>query len=209
MVELSSPEMERVARLYAKAKKIIIECEEFGELQKSNIAVLIELRAAFDHFMRCISNNFSEDAKDDEYQKKQIEDTTMHIVRAACSSLIGLSISVLMQISKNMDSINADAIATVFPEYYSKYINKIKIAKEEIYKYTNKKKDVFFTEDIDKLIEKINELRQINQEIEAHLPDMVRIQKGIKKPFTRQAALISSIIGLILLGVGVLIGRII
>jgi flagellar biosynthesis/type III secretory pathway M-ring protein FliF/YscJ len=204
MIELSSPEIERVIKLYAKSKKIIIECEEFDEFQQSNISVLVELRSAFDHIMRCISNNFLEKPNDED-QKKQIDEAIMHIVRATCDSLGGLAISVFIRITEKLKNISPDVIGKVFPEYYSKYTNKIRTTKDEIYEYTSKKKEILSMEDMDNLIEKIKELKKINQEIEEHLPDMVKAQKENKRGFIWQII----IIGLIFLGVGFFIGKII
>ena len=230
MIELLSDKEKRVIKIYLelKSRKDFSEHKKemhskrqklADEVSKGNkklleedakflrfVLDLEELEDAFDHIIYCMADEFSEEPKGSEYQKEQLNNAIKHIEKSTYDFLDVLDILISKKIER-IYSFQSDVIAIVFPEYYREYTKKMRNAKEDIISYRYERS----FENIEKYFSIIKTMDEINQKIEIHLPDMIDIQKEKKKYFILRKILtpfiIKLIVGLILLVIGVFIGK--
>jgi len=139
MLEQHQKSLECLSELYAKAKRLVLEAEGKDPEQKSNIAVFNEMRAALDHLMQCMGVALADKPEGEDLHKgnedfieNQIRKAKEHIVRAMYDSLDGIGISIRKRTSDMLRDLPEPLIATVFPEYHSVYLPKIKNLDEKI-----------------------------------------------------------------------------
>jgi hypothetical protein len=196
-------EQKQIIKIYLelKSRKEICEFQILRHSKQYDFRYsldLEELGEAFDHIMHCMVDEFSEN------QKEQLKNVMKHIEKAIYDFLDILNILISKDV-KRIDNFTSDVISKVLPNYFIENTSKMRKAKEDISIYRNERS----LKNIEKYLNALKTMGEINQEIEKHLPDMARIQKENKKSFIWQTILVPLIIGLILLVAGIFIGKLV
>jgi|GEM_PF-5861202 len=139
MLEQHQKDLEHLLTLYANAKLLILEAEGKDPEQKSNIAVINEIRAALDHLMQCLGVALSGEPETEALRKEnevfiegQIRKAKEHIIRVSYDSLDGIGVSIHKRLSEMLHDLSESSIAVSFPEYHSDYLSKITNLDEKI-----------------------------------------------------------------------------
>ncbi|MDR2732675.1 MAG: hypothetical protein LBB36_05595 [Fibromonadaceae bacterium] len=171
MLEQHRKDFEQLSELYAKAKRLVLEAEGKDPEQKSNIAVLNEMRAALDHLMQCIGSELAEEPDNKSYIENQIRKAREHIVRAMYDSLDGIGVSIHKRTSDMLRNSPEHLIATVFPEYHSDYLPKINSLDEKIIESRNNR-DSRGSNSEEKIKEYQDIIREMEQVYEKIVPNL-------------------------------------
>ena len=142
---------------------------------KSSVAIIKELRDAFDHVMRYVGDYFAESPQGLDYQEKQLDKVTGHVFRASYDALDTLSIALKLRLSKALKGKSHDAITTVFPAYYSEHIAKLAQIDERIIE-SRRRKDVggHSPDHLEDYLKFLSNLQAICTEAESRVAEMVR-----------------------------------
>jgi len=195
--------------LYKKVKAIILYCEELDEDQYTNLQIPKELRDAFDHLMRAISEAESNvENADVNTISKNIDKSIGHVFRAGFDSVDGASMSLKEQIVTSLKPYHSSAILKALPDY-----GKMKIEVEnisaEIAKH-REKKDITFdgiSSVFNNYITNLDKLRSIYKKILLALPSINEFQQERRKDKIKSIVW-TLVIGLIITLVSFLLGRI-
>ena len=88
-----------IAKLYAHTKYLILKAEEIDPELKSSVAIIKELRDAFDHIMRYVGDYFAETPVGAVYQNAQLDKVVGHVFRASYDALDSLSIALKLRLN--------------------------------------------------------------------------------------------------------------
>lgn len=115
--------LKELAAKYASVKGLILRAEEIDPSFRSNIMVIKEMRDCNDHIMRAFAELFSDapipGSGSEEYVKMQIDKAKGHILRAGYDAIDGIIVGSKIKIFEAMQKISNEAIAAIFPEYYT------------------------------------------------------------------------------------------
>lgn len=109
--------------LYVEVKQLILMAEEVDPQFRSNVMTMKELRDAFDHFMRFHAELLSstQSPESEVYKAVQFEKMKGHIFRAGYDAIDGIAVSYRVRLVKAMEGISNEAIAAVYPTYWSEF----------------------------------------------------------------------------------------
>jgi hypothetical protein len=110
--------------IYTTGKEVILQAEEADSASKSNISVFKEQRDAFDHLIRAMAAQWSDQAppgklQRDDYIKHHFSKARGHLFRAAYDALDSHSVILRKRIAQDMGSFSNEAITACFPDYYT------------------------------------------------------------------------------------------
>jgi hypothetical protein len=113
--------LKELAAKYASVKGLILRAEEIDPSFRSNVMVVKEMRDCNDHIMRAFAELFSDSpiSNSEEYVKMQIDKAKGHILRAGYDAIDGIIVASKIKIFEAMQKISNEAIAAIFPEYYT------------------------------------------------------------------------------------------
>jgi hypothetical protein len=164
-----------IAKLYAHTKKLILQAEEIDPELKSSVAIIKELRDAFDHLMRYVADYFAVAPQGAPYQEAQLDKVVGHVFRASYDVLDSLSIALKLRLRSALMGKSHAAITTVFPAYYNQHIVKLSEIDERIVE-SRRRKDVggHSPDHLEDYMEFLVGLKSICMEAESRVSEMVR-----------------------------------
>jgi hypothetical protein len=106
---------------YASVKNLVLRAEELDPSFRSNIMVIKEMRDCNDHMMRAFCEILAHPKmpNSDDYILMQIDKAKGHVLRAGYDAIDGIIVGSKLKIVEAMRNISNEAIAAVFPEYYT------------------------------------------------------------------------------------------
>src|SRR5438132_9090535 len=146
--------------------------EQFDPESRSNLAIFKEQRDALDHLMRALAEYFEKgSASDEQYLCQQIDNARGHLFRAAYDALDGARISYKFRIRDAMEGISNEAIAAVYPEYYTTALVDVYAVENRIAEHRRHKDERRTTmPDIDDYSDTIDRLYSHNTDILQRIP---------------------------------------
>lgn len=186
MLEQHQKNLEHLLELYANAKLLILEAEGKDQEQRSNIAVMNEIRAALDHLMQCLGVSLldkpdteKERKENEEFIEGQIRKAKEHVIRVSYDSLDGIGISIRKRLSDMLHDLSESSIATSFPKYHSDYLSKIMNFDEKIVESRNNRdsRGIKSEEKIKEYEAVIREMESIYEEIGFNLKHIANYDK--------------------------------
>ncbi len=152
MLENYTNEIKLLQEWYERTKKVVILAESFDDEKKAYLQPLHEQRYCFDHFMRAINYDQSNESEDtvgksssdqsdklDKIIRKAFSSAVGHLQRAYSDSIEWILISVREVYDDTLKEYSSSQIEVAFPEYYSeirpaidkitKTVNEYKISK--------------------------------------------------------------------------------
>ncbi len=119
MLNKHEKDLRKIVELYRIIKELTLFTEQVNF--KIDVQASMELRNAFDHFMRAMSSELSiQQKKDAEYIKRQIDKVCAHVIRSGYDTLDTLGIEIKKSIIDEMRFFSLETINVVWPEYYRK-----------------------------------------------------------------------------------------
>jgi hypothetical protein len=196
-VNVLPPKLGDIAKLYAQTKRLILTAEELDPELRSCIPIIKELRDAFDHLMRYVSDYFTENPKGPEYQDAQLDKALGHVFRASYDAMDSLAILLKLRLHKAMTTHSHEAITVVFPEYFNTHIVKLREIDNKVIE-SRRFKDVggYTPEHLDEYLNFLDQLQKICIEAESRVTEMVRFDKAQKNKSLFQTIL--TLLGLVI-----------
>jgi hypothetical protein len=191
-----------LARIYAKAKKIILLAEELDPTLRSNIMVFKELRDSNDHLMRLLNEWFVSGGENERYMIAQIDKARGHVFRAGYDAIDGIIVSYKIRVATALEKISNDAISNVYPDYYI-HATEIDLLNGKIANHRNNK-DVAddSLEDLENYSKEAEQCANFCKTALSRVPMMIEWDKKHRKRTIIENIVLALIIGSILAVIG-------
>jgi hypothetical protein len=171
--------LKELAEIYVKAKLMVLLAEELDPSFRSNVMVIKELRDSNDHLMRLFEEWFINPApeKNEKYMLAQIDKARGHVFRAGYDAIDGIVVSYKIKAAKAMDKISNEAIAAVYPDYYSHAIE-VDVLCEKVANHRNEK-DVAddSLKNLENYAEDAKRVAEFCKKSLSHVPAMIKWDK--------------------------------
>jgi hypothetical protein len=180
MDEQLREDLKRLVILYSRTKRFILQAEETDPESRANIAIIKEQRDALDHIMRALNKALNDppDEFSSEYIQAQFDKAWGHLFRAAYDSLDGVDVSFKVRLDKGMFGVSNDAIAAVYPEYYTEISREMTALQMQIAGFRAAKdvhKSTF--DDLDAYCTAVERLAELTNQVLSRVPAFKSWQK--------------------------------
>lgn len=165
-------EFDRIIELYFKAKELIITVEQMEDERKIYVALINELRNAFDHVVRA-ATKFPPECS------VEFTEARSHLSRAAYDAIEIRATNSILKISDDISVYDRSDVSTVIPKYFSEYRPMAEEAKQRLAKHRTNKQNDPLDLDVSVLNEYLGEvvkLEQIHRNCLAAIPDLERMK---------------------------------
>jgi hypothetical protein len=167
------PYVKELAKLYQKVKEGILLEESYDSLDRISLGAMNEMRNAFDHLMRAVTQGDNFD--------KEFFDARDHILRAGYDTYEGLAMSASNDILDSLLGFDKKVISTIFPAYYNDIKPMMIDLKAELSEIRrtreNNSKLIYDDSTLNKYIEKAKTLIGFAKRVQGYIPEMTQYQK--------------------------------
>jgi DNA repair ATPase RecN len=183
--EEQTQQLTKIAKYYRVAKELIIYGEQIDTKNRTLAQTLSERANALDHIMRVIleKTGMRDDIAGDPvvYNRISLDKAYGHIYRTAYDALDWVALTIQERLATDIGAISLETISAIMPDYFTKIKPGLyRILHDDITRLRNEKDVANENEtNLEKYTSTVFELKQLFDQVNQMLPDLITYEKRL------------------------------